>query len=418
MVLTCRSAIGWTLVSCLAVPFIAVGQVIDGGQPNPDYANLYAWYNGETALGADGIAETPIWPEHRGIDAARAISSGFGFGGDPKSIDIVTVNNGRAALRHQHVVSWSIVSDWGALFGDQTIFVVADVADTTTAALFGSNAAGSPTRVDATGGEWMVYGADGSFSSGAVTTNALQVHSFVFRSDGESQHFINGTLAGSGTIGFTDFDGFVYSGFQNAVNTATDTTFAEMLIYDVALSESDRQSIEGYLDDRFFGATALLCDGDADSDCDFDDLVAMYAGTALVDLDGDGSAGVGDVTTWLDAASTTQNTANPNALTFRNGDLDLDGKVDSSDLGRLLNNFGVSAATAADGPQYAGGDLDINGNVSSDDLGVLLNQFGFESTPAASAASAVPEPSGRGVCLFVLAGFAALAMRRRRCSGK
>ena len=81
--------------------------------------------------------------------------------------------------------------------------------------------------------------------------------------------------------------------------------------------------------------------------------------------------------------------------------MDLNGDVDSTDLGLLVNNFGSTT------------ELDwIDGNVAhnaivgfgedvinSSDLGLLLNNFGFNS---AAAASAVPEPSSFVLLLTVL----------------
>lgn len=53
------------------------------------------------------------------------------------------------------------------------------------------------------------------------------------------------------------------------------------------------------------------------------------------------------------------------------GDLDLDGDVDSTDLGVLLGNMGSS------GVLWAAGDTDGDGDVDSDDLGRLLGNFGW-----------------------------------------
>ncbi|MFO0839931.1 MAG: hypothetical protein U1D55_15575 [Phycisphaerae bacterium] len=54
------------------------------------------------------------------------------------------------------------------------------------------------------------------------------------------------------------------------------------------------------------------------------------------------------------------------------GDLDADGKVDSSDLGALLSGFGLAA-----GATYAQGDIDGDGDVDSGDLGILLANWGI-----------------------------------------
>lgn len=146
---------------------------------------------------------------------------------------------------------------------------------------------------------------------------------------------------------------------------------------------------------------SLLCDLDADGDCDSDDIDMLYAG----------SPSATDIGTWLTQAS---DPANPYKLAsggtaadvYVLGDVNLNGDVDSDDLGLLLNNFGSSA-----GPGWGGGDLNANMVVDSDDLGLLLNNFG-NTTASAAAAAAVPEPSSVALILVALCG--AIASRRRR----
>ena len=91
------------------------------------------------------------------------------------------------------------------------------------------------------------------------------------------------------------------------------------------------------------------------------------------------------------------------ADTYILGDANLDGDVDSSDLGLLLNNFNKSGDAAA---TWNGGDLNASGGVDSGDLGLLLNNFG-----TVSAAATVPEPTA--ISLLFLAALSMLGLRRR-----
>lgn len=124
-----------------------------------------------------------------------------------------------------------------------------------------------------------------------------------------------------------------------------------------------------------------------DNGCDNDDLNALYAGTngaptPLTEL---------VIDQWLVQASSLVNPAKGNpAHIFVAGDVDLDGDVDSIDLGRLLNNFEDTS-----GLTWESGNLNADAVIDSVDLGRLLNSFGFESLSAlaslATSASAVVE---------------------------
>lgn len=114
--------------------------------------------------------------------------------------------------------------------------------------------------------------------------------------------------------------------------------------------------------------------------CDIDDIDALYAGT-------NGSpAPLSDalIAGWLADASVAANPLKPTTSTvFVSGDVNLDGAVDSTDLGLLLNSFGSTG-----GLGWGSGNLNADALVDSTDLGVLLNNFGFNSPVPAAATSA------------------------------
>lgn len=118
----------------------------------------------------------------------------------------------------------------------------------------------------------------------------------------------------------------------------------------------------------------LSCDFDADGDCEQDDIDAFYAPEDRT---------LAEIIDWLAAASSPNNLTNPGGDTFLMGDLDLDGHVNSIDLGNLLNNFNSS-----DSRPWRLGNLNDDTFVDSLDLGLLLNHF--DSNTALS--NAVPEP--------------------------
>lgn len=163
--------------------------------------------------------------------------------------------------------------------------------------------------------------------------------------------------------------------------------------------------------DNFTGTASagggLACDADGDGACDQSDIDALYAAfgdSGPLDLDGSGEVDAPDITLWLAAASDPSNSykiasGGDADDVYTMGDVDLNGDVDSTDLGRLLNSFGDSGT-----PSWSDGNLNGDITVDSSDLGLLLNSFGSTS------ASVVPEPNA--VSMLWL-GLAAFLLRRR-----
>lgn len=141
------------------------------------------------------------------------------------------------------------------------------------------------------------------------------------------------------------------------------------------------------------------CDFNHDYVCDIADLDIYLS-----------SEWYGFLEEWLNQASWW------NQQEYKEGDINLDGNVDSTDLGRLLNNFGREE----DSLLYSEGNLALAccGNnketVNSEDLGRLLNNFGHTSPEPANTSVAVPEPES-GATLG-LAALGILFINRR--SGK
>ncbi len=160
------------------------------------------------------------------------------------------------------------------------------------------------------------------------------------------------------------------------LGAATDPVLSGDMIYTSSVTAEATVMVTG-------GQLQLPCDyvniGDG---CDIADLDALYEGTH-------GAPPLSDtaISTWLTQASVVTNPKKRQTSdVYVFGDADLDGQVNSSDLGLLLNQFGNSGSIG-----WGQGNLNSNSTVDSSDLGLLLNQFGFSSASATS--SVVPEPN-------------------------
>lgn len=165
-----------------------------------------------------------------------------------------------------------------------------------------------------------------------------------------------------------------------------------------------------------FGDQTLKGQGEANSGGATDGI--WLAGTdraSMCDLNGDGVCDIADmdlvatpwpvhfstptiagIETWLSQASSA-----PGSLQLVMGDIDLNGEVDSEDLGLLLNSFSKFGS-------WGQGNLNLIDRVDSTDLGLLLNNYGFKSPELV----VVPEPDA-SVFAWLVAFVFAFRKRKR-----
>ena len=163
------------------------------------------------------------------------------------------LDGGTPVLRFNAGGTRSMTIDAFAHGGDETIFAVFSAADVASGQLFNSN--GNPTGgtyvVGVPGGgagtvEGRVYAnnVNSGLVTGPITAGAPYLYTYVFDDDvaGGAELFLNGVLNASADT--------------NPVGTTSATAHlgnhpAELIVYDGALSDLQRQQVAGYLNDKY-----------------------------------------------------------------------------------------------------------------------------------------------------------------------
>lgn len=122
------------------------------------------------------------------------------------------------------------------------------------------------------------WGAQNDFTSPAIGLNAGPLVQSAIYAAGQLRHFRDGEQ-----IDVIDHD-FATAPARLAIGSEidgapfVDMTVAEVLIYDRALSELERQQVQGFLSEKYFGAPAALAGRDADRIVASERLDELFAG--------------------------------------------------------------------------------------------------------------------------------------------
>lgn len=90
---------------------------------------------------------------------------------------------------------------------------------------------------------------------------------------------------------------------------------------------------------------------------------------------------------------------------FRDGDADLDKKVNTTDFNYLAGNFGMGSNA-----RWIEGDFSGNGSIDSSDFAILAANYGLAPLSGAVLGTVVPEPGGIG--LLMIGSFSLIRRRR------
>ncbi len=415
-----RLLLAWAaFLVLLASPGMA--DILFNGVPNLDEERLYAWYDGNEAIGQDGNPATPVWPNKQG-DLRRDIDYAFCGACISAELEPVLTENEQMALRYvgvatqrergEYDMDTQAYDQWGVLEGQFTVFVAATVRDADEAYFFSGIKQAekptlSPTEVSANyppeevaPGRWTVR-SESLIQTVPVVADELQFHAFTFREDGIGQHHVNGDLVGQAYVGTPWMEGFVLGG-REGLNQRATVDFAEVLLYEEALSDLDRQAIETYLDQKYYGVPGVPGDFDGDgllTAIDIDLLSAVVQEQShdpAYDLNADNLVDGVDRDVWVHDLRDTYY-----------GDADLDGEFTSTDFVAV---FVAGKYESGEGAGWLEGDWDGEGTFGTSDFVVAFIDGGYEQN-AARSINPVPEPHS---CVLLLLGTLALVVRGRQ----
>lgn len=410
------SILSAALLGCLTATGLA--DILADGVPNVEDTRLYAWYDGDQAIGEEGGPLDPLWPNRQG-DPRRDLTEALP--GADAVLEPVPTENEHLALRFVDVAIWGErgqfipdtedYSAWGVVEEQMTVFVAATVRDPNAAFLFAGNQPNSGTEANAGFPAGVIEPGYWSFTAGAdrirtapLTVDQLQYHAFTFRPDASGAHHLNGELVGAGNAGLASLQGFVIGGRAGGFQRGT-IDLAEILVYREALSDTDRQAIESYLQLKYLGPIGVPGDFDGDGELTVDDIDLLTAASAAdtnepkYDLNQDALVNGDDVYIWAKDLKRTWI-----------GDADVNLEFNSGDF---VQAFAAGKYEIDEPAVWSQGDWDGSGRFDSGDFIAAFSDGGYEIGPRTNlnAVSAVPEPSA---VLLLALGMMGLVARSRR----
>jgi hypothetical protein len=304
-----------TVVGILATGAAAGGGgIVKGGSPNPAYSNFYAWYkadngvNGSAGLATDGASVTR-WNDStiHGRDLVR-------YNTDTNRQPVMDHDGGNGAasveFNGDDFIWANQTTEFGQISTGRTIFAVTRVDVANGGYVFDSCTGAGRNALfagqSANPGEWIVYTGTATIACGAVDTDQLQLVTMTLENGAQTIR-INGRTVATDTASLQNLPGLLL-GSRYSTSNGLNGGISEFMVYDAALSDADRASIESYLDTKY----------DLQDPCP-------------ADLDGDGNVGPSDIGLLVAAWNTSDIAA----------DIDDNGTVDGFDLAYILGGWGA-----------------------------------------------------------------------------
>ena len=253
-------------LTCLLTAALLTGAVTTGRAAAPDPATVYAWYQGDGLARQSASQNILSWTNSATTGTLPSSRDLIQLSGAPIVWNVIRPGGfSNTVARFEGTVDglWASKASFGTIAGSRSIVAVVRPRETTRGFLFDcSTFADGLTRAQINAGQWQVSteptglaaadaGRAGVNTSAAVT-NQWQVHTFIVTEQATStfRHFIDGVQAGSDD---SLAQGAALSGLilGNCVSPSQgfglEADIAEVLVYDRALDDTERQSVEAHL---------------------------------------------------------------------------------------------------------------------------------------------------------------------------
>lgn len=211
-----------------------------------DLAGLVLWVRPESLSALSDGDLIATWPDEsvEGNDFVQA-------DGAKQPSYKTNILNGNASVRHTPTGPKILISPLSLTTGDWSLFVVAKY----------TNLLGTPGRILGGVNNWLLgwhnvgigsaYWAGWVRLSGDAFDTDPRIYSGTFvDSSNQCDFYGNGSLLASNTFGSTGPDGVTSNGFGGGTEPSNSDVF-EIVAYDSALSDLDREQVETYLNTKY-----------------------------------------------------------------------------------------------------------------------------------------------------------------------
>lgn len=245
------------LALLLAPPAPAQSVLGSDGAPDPAHPALFAWYDAVDGVNGPGqpaeAASVERWDD-RSVHGRHLVRTHADPGRRPTFRSSAANGLPAVELDGDDYIWGDAASEFGQLSGPKTVLLVARVRSADGGYVFDGTTAPQRnacfTGQGSAPGRWLLYAGNNPVTVGpAPQLDVFQVHAVVFE-DGSNEHFVDGLSVAQGGAPLTPLGGLIL-GSRYSVSHFLTGDVAELLVYQGALGQQDRQALEGYLQSKY-----------------------------------------------------------------------------------------------------------------------------------------------------------------------